>query len=165
MEVLKVLKKRVKAKKGFTLIELMIVVAILGILAAIAIPTYLDYTVRAKVSEAVSLLSGIANSIAEYHTSQGDWPDNLTEVGGEKTSKYVESIDYTKGTGNNVTIAATLRNIKPTEVDDKQLTLYLVYKDTQSVYEKCWDWGNISEKYIPRTVKEKKYQTGICPSS
>ena len=162
MEVLKVLKKRVKAKKGFTLIELMIVVAILGILAAIAIPTYLDYTVRAKVSEAVSLLSGMANSIAEYHTSQGDWPNNLTEVGGPKTSKYVENMTYGKGDNNNtVTISATLQEIKA-DINGEELTLYLVYDSTKETYEKCWGWGNISDKYIPATVREKKYEQGKC---
>ena len=61
-------------QKGFTLIELMIVVAIIGILAAIAIPAYQDYTIRAQVSEGLSLASDIKAGVAEYMAQTGDWP-------------------------------------------------------------------------------------------
>ena len=167
MEVLSVLKKRVKAKKGFTLIELMIVVAILGILAAIAIPTYMDYTKRAKVSEAISLLSGIGNAIAEYHTSQGKMPDNLTEVGGGKTSRYVGmmSDSIVRDNTNNgayAVVNATLQNIG-TGVDGKWLALYVVYRANNETYDKCWDW-NIENKYVPLSVRDKKYGESSCPS-
>ena len=166
MEVLKVLKKRVKAKKGFTLIELMIVVAILGILAAIAIPTYMDYTKRAKVSEAISLLSGIGNAIAEYHTSQGQMPGNLTEVGGAKTSRYVKSMNSTApvstANGAYVAVNATLQHIGP-GVDDSWLALYVIYRVNNETYDKCWNW-NITNKYVPASVREKKYgNTNTCP--
>lgn len=60
-------------QKGFTLIELMIVIAIIGILAAIAIPAYQDYTVRAKVSEGISLASAAKLAVAETYDSTGDW--------------------------------------------------------------------------------------------
>lgn len=63
------------AQKGFTLIELMIVVAIIGILAAIAIPAYQDYTARAQVSEGLNLASGPRTAIAEFVTTRGEWPD------------------------------------------------------------------------------------------
>ncbi|MFZ3193397.1 MAG: pilin [Moraxellaceae bacterium] len=62
------------AQKGFTLIELMIVVAIIGILAAIAIPAYNDYITRAQVSEAVSLAGGLKNPLNEYASQVGSWP-------------------------------------------------------------------------------------------
>jgi prepilin-type N-terminal cleavage/methylation domain-containing protein len=65
----------VKNKKGFTLIELMIVVAIVGILAAIAIPAYLDYTVKSKITEVTTAMDALAQSASEYHASAGLFPD------------------------------------------------------------------------------------------
>jgi type IV pilus assembly protein PilA len=66
--------KRVKNKKGFTLIELMIVVAIVGILAAIAIPAYLDYTVKSKLTEVSAAMDALAQAASEYHASAGYFP-------------------------------------------------------------------------------------------
>jgi len=70
-----------KKSQGFTLIELMIVVAIIGILAAIAIPAYQDYTKRAHVSEGLTLAGGLKASVAEYFASEGTWPTNNGAVG------------------------------------------------------------------------------------
>ncbi len=64
-------------QKGFTLIELMIVVAIIGILAAIAIPAYQDFTIRAQVTEGLNLASSIKASVAEYYSDHGTWPTAL----------------------------------------------------------------------------------------
>ena len=63
-----------KVQQGFTLIELMIVVAIIGILAAIAIPAYQDYTIRAQVSEGMSLTSGVRTAVSEFFQTEGTWP-------------------------------------------------------------------------------------------
>ena len=63
-----------KKQSGFTLIELMIVVAIIGILAAIAIPAYQDYTVRSKVTEGLNLASAAKLGVSEYHSAEGDFP-------------------------------------------------------------------------------------------
>ena len=68
-------------QKGFTLIELMIVVAIIGILAAIAIPAYQDYTIRAKVTELINAAGVCKTSVAEYYQSLGAMPTNLTQAG------------------------------------------------------------------------------------
>lgn len=73
------MKKQVQ--KGFTLIELMIVVAIIGILASIALPAYQDYTKRAHVSEGLSLASGAKTAVAEYYSTNAAWPTNNASAG------------------------------------------------------------------------------------
>ena len=68
-------------QQGFTLIELMIVVAIIGSLAAVALPAYQDYTKRARVSEALSLMSGAKASVTEYYSTNNTWPSNNASAG------------------------------------------------------------------------------------
>jgi type IV pilus assembly protein PilA len=83
---------KAQMQKGFTLIELMIVVAIIGILAAIAIPAYQDYTARAQASEAVTLLGALKTPIVEYFLTEGAAP-TLAQLGNVTTSgTYVASI-------------------------------------------------------------------------
>ena len=93
-------------QKGFTLIELMIVIAIIGILAAIAIPAYQDYTIRAQVTEGLNLASAIKASVAEFYAQNGAWP---TALGPSTTAntlgmdtipegKYVSGIAVGNGT-------------------------------------------------------------------
>ncbi|EMT8745066.1 pilin [Neisseria gonorrhoeae] len=68
-------------QKGFTLIELMIVIAIVGILAAVALPAYQDYTARAQVSEAILLAEGQKSAVTEYYLNNGEWPkDNAIDT-------------------------------------------------------------------------------------
>ncbi|EMU0259375.1 pilin, partial [Neisseria gonorrhoeae] len=68
-------------QKGFTLIELMIVIAIVGILAAVALPAYQDYTARAQVSEAILLAEGQKSAVAGYCPNHGKWPENNGDAG------------------------------------------------------------------------------------
>jgi type IV pilus assembly protein PilA len=94
-------------QKGFTLIELMIVVAIIGILAAIAIPAYQNYTIRAQVSEGASLADGIKVAMQDYYAQHGTWPATLTGTDaaaglnfqGAVTGQYVSAVASGKNDG------------------------------------------------------------------
>jgi type IV pilus assembly protein PilA len=89
-----------KIQRGFTLIELMIVVAIIGILAAIAIPAYQDYVIRSQVSEGLAMASSTKASVAEYFADRGTWPVNNGSLGISvaPTGKYVSGIAVSNGT-------------------------------------------------------------------
>jgi len=110
-------------QKGFTLIELMIVVAIIGILAAIAIPAYQDYTIRAQVTEGLNLMSDMKAGVAEWYAQEGAWPSSLIQLGisggaSSKTGKYVSSVGMNTGT-----LIATFGIQANKNIADKALTL------------------------------------------
>ncbi|HIG0451910.1 TPA: pilin [Neisseria meningitidis] len=111
-------------QKGFTLIELMIVIAIVGILAAVALPAYQDYTARAQVSEAILLAEGQKSAVTEYYLNHGKWPANNSSAGVASSSeikgKYVEKVEVKNG----VITATMLSTGVNKEIKDKKLSLW-----------------------------------------
>ncbi|HGF8812453.1 TPA: pilin [Neisseria meningitidis] len=111
-------------QKGFTLIELMIVIAIVGILAAVALPAYQDYTARAQVSEAILLAEGQKSAVTEYYLNHGIWPSDNSSAGvatsSEIKGKYVEKVEVAKG----VITATMLSTGVNKEIQGKKLSLW-----------------------------------------
>ena len=136
-----------KLQQGFTLIELMIVVAIIGILAAVAIPSYQDYTARAQVTEAVSLTSAFKTGLAEYYADRGSYPSTLTAIGTTTSGKYVGSMTVSSN-GGNVSVTATMNATVNPNIRASTLILY----STDSLQWGC-NAGNIDSKYRPSTCK------------
>ncbi|HEZ4772033.1 TPA: pilin [Neisseria meningitidis] len=111
-------------QKGFTLIELMIVIAIVGILAAVALPAYQDYTARAQVSEAILLAEGQKSAVTEYYLNHGEWPGGNSDAGVASSStikgKYVQKVEV-----NNGVITATMLSTGVNkEIQGKKLSLW-----------------------------------------
>jgi type IV pilus assembly protein PilA len=148
-----------KSNKGFTLIELMIVVAIIGILAAVALPAYQDYTVRAKLSEVVLAASGPKTAIAETFQSNSKMPLDQASAGmppvADTATNLVTSVTYTK-TSDTVGVITALAK---TAVGGGVVTTQGVKLtgtgnvSTGQVIWACAAVGGIKEKYLPSTCR------------
>ncbi|HGH0106922.1 TPA: pilin [Neisseria meningitidis] len=116
-------------QKGFTLIELMIVIAIVGILAAVALPAYQDYTARAQVSEAILLAEGQKSAVTEYYLNHGTWPSDNSAAGVASSStikgKYVKEVTV----ANGVITATMLSSGVNKEIQGKKLSLWAKRQD------------------------------------
>ena len=85
--------KRSALTSGFTLIELMVVVAVIAVLAAIAVPAYKDYIVRTRVTELINVGAALKPNVVEYYTTHGTWPTSIAQAGAsDMTSTYVEAV-------------------------------------------------------------------------
>ncbi|HEZ4589128.1 TPA: pilin [Neisseria meningitidis] len=116
-------------QKGFTLIELMIVIAIVGILAAVALPAYQDYTARAQVSEAILLAEGQKSAVTEYYLNHGTWPSDNSAAGVASSStikgKYVKEVTVANGVITATMLSSNVNN----EIKDKKLSLWAKRQD------------------------------------
>ena len=142
-------------QKGFTLIELMIVVAIIGILAAVALPAYQDYTVRAKVSEVILAASSGKTAVSEFAQVNGTMPLTASSPVVTQASKYVASVGYTgtDGVTGKITVITTAADSK---INAKQLDLTgTLASATGQVSWVCSTGATagIDAKYLPASCK------------
>lgn len=158
-----------QAQKGFTLIELMIVVAIIGILAAIAIPAYQDYTIRAQVTEGLNLAASAKTAVAEVYATRGSFPTNNTDAGlsaaGSIVGKYVTGVDV--GTAGAGVITITFGSQANAAINGQTLLLTPGLSGNFDVAWICGDHntpagistptapaaGTLTQKYRPSTCR------------
>jgi type IV pilus assembly protein PilA len=138
-------------QQGFTLIELMIVVAIIGILAAIAIPAYQDYTIRSQVSEGLSLSSAAKTAVVEFYQDRGFFPADNFEAGLEVATsikgKYVTSV-----AAGGAVVTITYGNDAHAIIAAQTVTL-TAFDNTGSVDWVCASGGFIQGNHLPASCR------------
>jgi type IV pilus assembly protein PilA len=145
-----------KKQFGFTLIELMIVVAIIGILAAIAIPAYQDYIARAQTAEPVELLSGGKTTMAEFYADKGVWPATASSVMGNVRGKYTSIITISSGNSlstGSMSLTATLK-VAGVNKNVAGSTVQVSTADGGKVWAcKTGASGGVNAKFLPGACK------------
>lgn len=146
---------KAQIQKGFTLIELMIVVAIIGILAAIALPAYQDYTARSQMAEALSLGAGARTAVTEFYTANGQFPTNNQSAGLDATpanisGNYVDSVTVA---GGLITVAMKAAGIAE-GIRSKTMVLSAT-TNAGSVEWACKAGGSaaVDAKYLPSSCR------------
>lgn len=146
-------------QKGFTLIELMIVIAIVGVLAVVALPAYQDYTARAQMSEALTLAEGQKSAVVEYYSDKGQFPANNGDAGiaaaSTITGKYVASVTVGKDASNNATITAKMK-ASGVNKDIANKTLMLEGKQNAGSFDWTCKKGttdSVDDKFLPSSCR------------
>jgi len=138
-----------RVQQGFTLIELMIVVAIVGILAAIALPAYQDYVVRSKMSEAVAALAACKTSIQEFSSTKNSFPTTVSEAGCSTTaSQYLSAMAIASST-TAATITATSTNTGAGNCDLRLISL----GGSSSTITGWTGSSSCASKYVPANFR------------
>lgn len=138
-------------QKGFTLIELMIVVAIIGVLASMAVPAYQSYTIRAQVAEGLNISGPLKNAVATFSIDRGAFPADNAEAAllppANYTGKYVDSISV-----NGDTISILFGNDASVLINGEVLNLVAV-NNGGSVSWDCASGGVIRETFLPAACR------------
>ena len=148
-----------KAQQGFTLIELMIVVAIVGILAALALPAYQDYVVRSKVSEAMARLAEGKTTVAEYFASVGptSFPASAASMGINTVgAHYIKGIAWTGGTEGTAKMTLTLASTLDAKVANQVITMLVQDTANGMIVWRCGstaDGTTLTTKYLPSSCR------------
>lgn len=146
-------------KQGFTLIELMIAIAIVGILLSLAVPAYQNYTIRAKIAEALTVAGSFKSLIAESYLNSGNIPANATAAGIDTgfTTEYIKSVGYGTRADGSVTIGQlkmTLSDKVSNALEDKELLLE-AKADSGTLKWSCTSTGDsqIDGEYLPANCR------------
>ena len=144
-----------RIQQGFTLIELMIVVAIVGILAAIALPAYRDYTIRAKVSEGLAAAGACKTSVSDYAANKGTLPADLAASGcSSSPTQYLGGLDVASG----VITVTTAANTELGDASSKTVKLTPSAPDTATFVIATWT----CRPGTTGTAMDTKYLPGSC---